>query len=153
MLSAVQHIPGRRQEGTTCIELTAALSLLVPLVMMLLFLAAQIVQAYVAQCGLQLAAQQAARELAILYASDEHISHDRKTQEALVFDKIRLRGVVNSSRQFANPRFSGNGEVSSVSVQVDYEPGKFGLPPIIDPLVWTRPVHLSATSAYRLESR
>ncbi len=143
----------RSANGSTIAETAAAMGILIPLIFAILFVVAEVSQAYLIKESLSQSAREAARQMAICYGQDQQIKTNRKLQERYVFDQIRIANIVNSSQQFANPVWDVTGSPPTVSVTVSYTSGKNGLPvfPAPDPLSFGSKFNLVASSVYRIE--
>ncbi len=127
--------------------------LLIPLVFLVLFVALEASKAYFIKESLAQGARQAARDLAVAYGQNSQIEYNPSMQDSMVFDNIRLAGVIASSEQFDAPVFNSGGSPPTVTVTVHYRGGQYGLPtfPNPDPLNLGSNFALDATSTYRLE--
>jgi Flp pilus assembly protein TadG len=143
----------RQQTGSSIAEAAAAMGLLIPLIFAVLYLVAEVSQAYLIKETLAQAAREATRQMAIVYGQGEQIKDDRKLQNKLVFDRIRFSNVIHSSAQFKDPKWDLSGSPPTVSVTVSYTSGQYGLPvfPAPDPLNIGTKFCLEACSVYRLE--
>ena len=143
----------RRHSGAVIAETAAAISLFVPIVVTLIFVTLETSHCFYLKTMLSEGARQAARDLAIQYGSNPAIAYDRALQDTLVFDYVRLGGVIASSKQFDTPTFNTGLEPHNVRVVVRYTSGQNGLPlfPAFDPLGLGSTLNLSANSTYRLE--
>lgn len=146
-------LTAKRKNGSTLAETAAAMVVLLPVVVCLIFVVLEASQAYLIQQSLDQAAREAARNLAVQYGQNNSIAASRITQDTLVFDGIRIHNVVNASSQFEDPTWDTSGSPPTVSVKVDYTSGKNGLPtfPNPDPLHLGSHFQLSGSSTYRLE--
>ena len=142
----------RQRQGSSLVELAAALVVIIPLVFTLLFAAVEMTTAYMIHTVLSQSAHMAARNLAIAYPVDRTIAQNRSAQDSLVFDNVRHSGIINSSAQFDDAVFDTTADPPTVSVTVHYASGDYGLPVFpIDLLGLEQLFHLSVTSSYRLE--
>jgi Flp pilus assembly protein TadG len=144
----------RQATGATIAEAGAALGLLLPLAFTLIFVVMEGSYYYLIKDSLSQASRQAARDLSIAYGQNGGtIANSRALQNSMVFDRIRIRNMVNASAQFDNPVFQTAAEPFTVSVTVRYTGGTNGLPtfPNPDPLRLGRNITLTASSTYRLE--
>ncbi len=143
----------RSASGASIIEFGAALAVLLPLVICLLLVAAEVTQAYFINAVLAQGAESAARELAIQYANDSSVATSQALQESLVYDTIRNSGVINASEQFDPATFTLDTDPKTVSVTVHYRSGQYGLGefPYLDPLNIGSHFPLQATATYRVD--
>lgn len=146
-------IKQRANNGAVIAETAAAMVLLLPITICIIFVILEASQAYLIQQSLDQAAREAARNLAVQYGQNNSIAGNRITEDTLVFDGIRIRAIVNSSSQFEDPTWNTSGAPPTVSVKVDYTSGQNGLPafPNPDPLHLGSNFKLSGSSTYRLE--
>ncbi|MBP9093721.1 hypothetical protein KBI23_22065, partial [bacterium] len=81
------------------------------------------------------------------------IANNRQLQNALVFDRIRITGVVADSRQFNDATFDTAAVPPTVSVTVTYSGGLYGLVPFPqpDPLGLGAYFRLSSSTIHALE--
>ena len=142
----------RASRGQSLPECAAALSLLLPLALVIVFATLEASHAFVIQNSLTEAARQAARGLALAYADDANVGADRSLQESMVFDSIRINKVIADSAQFADPEFDTSVDPPVVSVSVQYTGGQYGLPqfPVYDPLNLGAAYQLSSSATWRL---
>ena len=143
----------RKARAVSIAEAAAVTSLLLPLLILVLFVVVEATQAYLIKNSLAEAARQAARDLSVEYGQDPAVAGSRSLQDTLVFDKIRIKNVVNDSQQFNNPVFDTSADPPTVKVTVEYKGGQYGLPsfPNPDPLQLGKNFKIDATSTYRLE--
>lgn len=139
--------------GVTLAEAAAAVGLLVPLAILIVFVVLEASYAYLIRTSLSQAARQAARDLAIAYGQDADIANSRSLQNAQVFDNIRIQNMVADSNQFDDPVFNTTSDPNTVTVTVRYTSGRYGLPtfPNPDPLKLGGSFQITASSTYRLE--
>ena len=149
----MQFYTKKTNRGVSIVEAAASLALLFPLVMLIVFVVLEASYAYLIRTSLSQAAQQAARELSVVYGQDPTISTDRSQQDSQVFNTIRITNIINNSQQFDNPLFDTTGNPPTVSVTVRYLSNQYGLPafPSPDPLQLGNKYQITATSTYRLE--
>jgi Flp pilus assembly protein TadG len=142
-----------RRKGAVIAESAAAMTLLLPVLMTVLFIALEVSYAYLIKYNLSEAAREASRDLAIEYGLDSTITGSRALQDAKVFDHIRIKHMVNDSAQFDNPVFNTAAKPYTVQVTVEYKSGQYGLPifPAPDPLGISKTVHIVGTSSFRLQ--
>lgn len=118
-------------------ELAASLMIVLPISIIAGFVAFQVAQMYVIKTTLDLAAQEAARRLAIAYGQDPVMAEAFPDK---VFDGVRHMGIVVSNDQFSIPLGTQGWNTLSnpptVRVQIEFQGGKYGLPqfPKPDPL-------------------
>lgn len=143
----------RTTNGASIIEFGAALVFILPLVIALLLVAAEVTQAYLITAVLTQGAESAAREMAIQYGNDTTIASSKSLQDSLVYDHIRNSGVINSSDQFDAATFTLDLDPKTVSVTVHYRSGQYGLPvfPYLDPLNIGSSFPLQAKATYRVD--
>ncbi len=143
----------RTSRGSSIAEAAAAMGLMLPLIFIILYVIIEISQAYLIRQGLAESARSAARQLAVAYSQDNDIKVNRRLQNKLVFDSIRIPNVINSSAQFQNPVWDQSGNPPTVAVTVSYTGGSNGLPafPSPDPFNLQDMFHLAASSVYRVE--
>lgn len=143
----------RSKEGAVLAETAAALVVLVPLVMLLIYVTVEICICYQTRASLAEAARHAARDLAVQYGIDPAIANNRSLQNLLVFDHVRIPNAVANSNQFEAPVFQHTTIPGSVKVVVRYNGSEGGLPPFPhpDPLNLGSKFVISAESTYRLE--
>ena len=143
----------RKKTGSSIVEAAVAMSFMLPLIFAILIVVIEISQAYLIRETLSQGARAAARQMAIVYGQDNQIKDDRKLQNKLVFDNIRMNNIINSSMQFENPVWDVTGSPPTVSVTVSYTSGKNGLPvfPAVDPFHFGDKTCLAARSVYRVE--
>jgi len=153
-MSLCKHYCKRRSaKGQSIAETAASLSILLPLFVLLTFTTAEIVRSYLIKNCLTAAASEAARGMTIQYWQNGQIAVDRNLQDSLVYNQIRLVGIVADSRQFANATFDTGATPKSVTVTVTYSGGKYGLPtfPSPDPLNLGPMFTISASETHALE--
>ena len=143
----------RIARGTSIAETGASMSLLIPVVMTILFVLVEACYAIFLGAGLSECARVAARNLAITYGQNPLVASDRATQDAIVFQYIHMTNVVNSTAQFDDPVFDTAKYPHTVSVNVHYASGKYGLPtfPFAGPLNLGTAYVPHGQSTYRLE--
>lgn len=143
----------RAARGISLAESTAAISLLLPLVITLIFVILEISMSFFIDSSLSEAARHAARDLAIAYGVNPSVATSRTMQNSMVFDNIRIRNMINSSSQFDNPVFTTATDPATVTVTVRYLSNQYGLPafPNADPLRLGSNFQIVATCTYRLE--
>lgn len=143
----------KRNKGAVLAESAAALSLMLPILITVLFVALEASYAYLIKYSLSEAAREAARDLSIAYGMDPTIAASRSSQDTQVFDHIRIKNMVNDSQQFENPTFNTAGTPRTVAVTVEYKGGSYGLPkfPYPDPLQMGNTLKIVGTSSYRLQ--
>jgi hypothetical protein len=142
----------RSQRGTSIAELAAALVVVLPLFVLILYVTLEACHAYLIKNGLNEATREAARDLAKAYDQNVLITDNRSLQDSEVLSKILIPGVLNSTAQFT-VQFNDTATPPNVSVTAVYEGGKYGLPPYptINPLHLNNPYKIACQSVYRLE--
>jgi hypothetical protein len=144
----------RSRVGVGMAEFTAALTFLLPIIVISGFAAFQVAQVYMIKTTLDFAAQTAARKLAIAYGQDPTSAEAFPEK---VFDKIRLVGIVASTDQFSVPSGTAGWNTTvnppTVTVHVVFQGNKYGLPPFPnpDPLGLGESFSLKSSATYRLE--
>lgn len=126
---------------------------MIPLLIAILFVMLEASKAFMIKETLAQGARQAARNLAVEYGKDEQIQYNRSLQDALVFQNIRLKSVINANAQFSDPVWNTVATPPTVTVTVTYTPNQYGLPPFPnpDPLKLGNNFVLNAEATYRLE--
>lgn len=142
----------RSSNGAHTVELAAALMLLIPLIITILLVVAEITQAYMINSVMLQSAERAAREMAIQYGTDATIATSRSLQDSLVYDNIRTNGILAASEQFDTAVFTTDTDPKTVSVTVRYLGGQYGLTPFpfIDPLNIGATFRLQGKATYRI---
>ncbi|MCA9801376.1 MAG: pilus assembly protein [Cyanobacteria bacterium HKST-UBA02] len=144
----------RRRRGAAMAELAAALSIILPISIVAGFAAFQVAQAYMIKTTLDLAAQSAARQLAIAYGQDPVSA---KAFPEKVFDNVRHLGVVVSTDQFYIPDgvqgWNTDASPPTVRVQIVFQGDHYGLGPFPrpDPLGLGSSITLTGTGVSTLE--
>lgn len=135
------------------VETAAAMAVLIPLFMLILYVSSEISQAYMIKTAMTAAAHRAARNLSIAYWQNSTISNNRAAQESLVLDQIRIGTMVVDSHQFSDVTYELNATPPSVSVTVTYTGGQYGLAPFPnpDPLHLGSHFQISSTETHALE--
>lgn len=143
----------RRRSGVSIAEAAAALSLLLPLMVCVLYVVLESSYAYLIKTSLTEGARQAGRDLSIAYGQDPSISTDRTLQDVQVFDKIRIAHMINASEQFSDPVWDTSSSPPTVSVTCTYLSNQYSLPPFPNPdvLGLGASFTITANSTYRLE--
>jgi hypothetical protein len=149
----MQNYVRRRSKGVGIAETAAALVILLPTIIFIVFMALEVSYAYLLKSTLSEGAREAARNLSIAYGYDPTIVGDRAKSEAKSFDKIRIHNVINSSAQFSDPVWNTAADPPTVSVTVTYFSEQYNLPkfPNPDPLKLGSNFILNGTSTYRLQ--
>lgn len=142
----------RSRKGALLAEGVAAMSLLLPILIAVLFVAIEASHAYLIKSSLSEAAREASRGLAVEYGKNPAIASDRSLQDSRVFDRVRIANMVASSAQFDNPVFRPTADPPTVSVSVKYTGGQHGLSPFPnpDPLNMGDSLVIVGEAAYRL---
>jgi hypothetical protein len=127
--------------------------ILVPVLFMVLYVVIEASKAYYLKEALSQGARQAARDMAIAYASNHNLENNKGMQDEFVFSKIRIPNVINHPDQFEEAQINSTAIPPTVSVTVHYLGGQYGLPPFPDPdpLRLGSNFHITGTSTYRLE--
>lgn len=143
----------RKRAGQSLAEGAAVMALMLPLFIVIIFVGGEIVQAYLIKNVLTQAASKAARDMSIDYWQDKSIANSRLLQDAQVFDRIRITGVIADSRQFSDAAFDTAAVPPTVTVTVSYDGGLYGLAPFPqpDPLGLGAYFKLSASTVHALE--
>ena len=147
----------KRKSGSAIIETAAVMVVMLPVFILVIFVALECCQAYMIMQALDQGAREAARNLAAAYASDKGITTDVVAQDTYGFDTVRIHNIINSSQQFGTPTWyipgDSTAEQPTVTVSVTYTPNQYGLPsfPNPDPLHIGKNFLLKSTSTYRLE--
>jgi hypothetical protein len=138
---------GRKRAGQSLAEGAAVMALMLPLFILIIFVGGEVVQAYLIKNVLTQAASKAARDMSIDYWQDKSIANNRSQQNVLVFDRIRIAGVIADSRQF------NEAVPPTVTVTVNYDGGLYGLMPFPqpDPLGLGAFFKLSSSTVHALE--
>lgn len=143
----------RYADGNGIVETTAAFSLMIPLFLLILHVAGEIVQAYMIKAALSAAAARAARTMIVTYWQDPKVASNRSLQDSAVYDKIRVNAVIASSQQFGNAVFDLTATPPVVTVTATYAAGKYGLAvfPSPDPLKIGNNFVISSSETQALE--
>ncbi|MDQ5936577.1 MAG: hypothetical protein QG574_3913 [Cyanobacteriota bacterium erpe_2018_sw_21hr_WHONDRS-SW48-000092_B_bin.40] len=143
----------RRHAGQSLAEGAAVMALMLPLFIVIIFVGGEVVQAYLIKNVLTQAASKAARDMSIDYWQDKSIASNRQLQNTLVFDRIRISGVIADSRQFSDAVFDPKAVPPTVTVTVNYDGGSYGLMPFPqpDPLGLGAFFKLSSSTIHALE--
>lgn len=141
-----------RDKGSAIAELAAAIAIVLPLVVTVIYVAVEAAQAYTISNCLANSAQRAARQLAINYGQDS-VSAMANTSQ--VFNQIQYLNIVNDASQFSIPSGGWNTTTnpSTVTVIVTYHSNQHGCPPFPnpDPLQLGSSFVLSSRATSRLE--
>lgn len=130
-------VRSRRRKGFAIAELAASLMLLLPLLVVVCYVAAEAMQLCMIKSVLNHGATVAARRLAIAYASDQGAAIANPENS---FSNLRVNNVIVDNRQFSVPPGTAGWDLYSkpptVCVEVTYSSGLYGLPqfPSPDPL-------------------
>lgn len=143
----------RREGGVAIAEAVAALAVLLPIAIVIVFVILEASYAYLIKHSMAEAARVGARNMAIAYGQNPTVANDRSLQNVMVFDHIRMTNMVNSSAQFDDPVFNTTSDPPTVMVNIRYTSNRYGLPPFpsYDPLHLGSAFVISAKSTYRLE--
>jgi Flp pilus assembly protein TadG len=149
----MNHKKQRGGKAQGLVETAAAMAVLIPLFMLILYVSSEISQAYMIKTAMTAAAHRAARNLSIAYWQNSTISNNRAAQESLVLDQIRIGTMVVDSHQFSDVTYELNATPPSVSVTVTYTGGQYGLAPFPnpDPLHLGSQFQISSTETHALE--
>jgi hypothetical protein len=123
----------RHRNGQGLVEVSVTLSLLLPLFLIILHVTCEVAHAYMIKSALTQAASRATRNMTIAYWQDESIATNRGAQDSVVYDKLRVQGMIVDSRQFSDASFDLASSPPTVTVTVTYTGGSFGLPKFPDP--------------------
>jgi len=156
-----------RRRGVTLVEATAVMALLFPILMTVLFVLMEASQALVISENLDQGAKQAARNLAVAYATNPGITNPGNVfggvpmYQYFGYDKVRISGVITDSSQFTStgagmsaPVWNLTSSPPTVTVTVRYlANGTTNLQkfPMFDPLKLGANYKLQSTATYRLE--
>lgn len=125
--------PSRKTRGSLS-EAAASIAIVLPIGIIAVFISWQVSQVYMIKTTLGLAAQTAARALAINYGRDPVMT---KAFPEQTFAKIKHVGIVKDPAQFSIPNgtsgWDENANPPTVTVQVEFQGGRYGLPPFPNP--------------------
>ncbi|MBX9688430.1 MAG: pilus assembly protein [Candidatus Obscuribacterales bacterium] len=126
----------RVNSGMTIAETVAFMSVMLPILMAVILVLAELSHVYVIRQGLLHAARQAARSMVAIYDESPIIAKNRSIQDSLVYSHVKIKDIVNSSNQFDFASFDQSSTPAKVTVKVQYTSGQNGLAkfPIFDPL-------------------
>lgn len=143
----------RKRQAQGLVETAAAMSVLIPLFMLILYVSSEISQAYMIKTAMTGAAHRAARNLSIAYWQNSSIATDRAAQESLVLNQIRVSTMLVDSHQFTDVVYDLSSTPPSVSVTATYTGGQYGLAPFPnpDPLRLGSHFQISSTETHALE--
>ena len=143
----------RGASGSTLAETAASMVLWIPLIVLFLFIAVEVGQVYMIQNVLAQSAREAARDLAVQYGVNPSVATSRAVAQGYTYDYIRYNNIINSSAQFADPVWKIQNNPPTVTVNVSYPVGQYGLPVILDPLHLLECCKFTpwASATYRLE--
>lgn len=136
-------------------EAVSSLALLLPLIVVIVFVAIQGSNAYVIARHMNQGAQIAARSLAEEYRTNKDLDTDTNAQNA-IFSQIRLKDMIASNTQFTIPSggWQTNTDPKTVTVICTYIPGAGNpaLPPFPNPniLGLGASFKISMSATYRL---
>lgn len=141
----------RSKKGVAIAEAAAALSIILPVIVLLSFVILEVSTYFLIKTSLSEAARKAARDLSVAYGADPSIAADPGKQED-VLEAIRLPNILQANEQFTVV-FDQKSSPHSVSVKTAYLGGKYGLQPFPnpDPLNLGLNLTISAASTFRLE--
>ncbi len=142
----------RNRRGSAIIEGAAALVMMLPVLMVILFVTIETSIAFLIQTSLAQGAREDARNLAIAYAQHPDIVTNTSEQQACC-SNIKIVNIIGSPNQFTAPTFQTTTQPYTVSATVNYTSGMNGCPifPNPDPLHLSSKFKLQASSTYRLE--
>lgn len=142
----------RKTRAQAMTEFTAAMILIVPLLVVSCYFIAEAVQAYQIHHCLKQAASRAARSLAISYAQDPDIA---VRDWAAIVSQIEYKGVVQSYRQFEliDCGFKTKQNPPMVTIKVTFKSGEDGLRKFPEPdiLGISRNFEMSAVSSCKID--
>ena len=118
-----------RKRGITITEAVAAVSVMIPIMASSAMAISELSHAYVIKEGLQQCAREAALGMTAVYQETHIVDGNRAAQDSLVYNSCRLNNIVNSSAQFDNAVFDQTSSPPTVTVNVRYTSGQYGLPP------------------------
>jgi len=118
----------KRRGGQALIESVAALVLLLPIIMIVIYAVAECSYACVIKSGLSAAAHEGARNIAIAYWKNGGVEPD----PAPILERVKVANIVTSPSQFT-VGYSPQGNPDSVTVTVKYGGTDTGLPPFPNP--------------------
>ena len=126
------HLRRKRRCQGNISEAAASICIVLPIALITGFVAWQVNQIYMIKTTLGLAAQTAARALAIRYGEDPVLTQAFPEQ---TFSKIKHMGIVIDPNQFSVPAGGWNvgANPPTVTVHVEFQGGKYGLPPFPNP--------------------
>lgn len=144
----------RRADGGMLAEATAALSLLFPILVLVIFVTLEASEAYVIARHMNNAAFLAARALAVKYQAYPMIKTDSAAQQQ-IFNTIRIPNMVSGNMQFGSPVWSTNQTPDTVTVSCRYLSGQ-GNPPLPtfprwNPLNLGPGFQVASSATYRLQ--
>ena len=153
-----------RARGSSLVEFSAIAAFMIPVIIVILFAAIEGCRYVAILQGLDQGARQAARNLAVAYASNHGIVNDTSAQSTYGFGPVNIPGVINDPGQFDAPVWDNvpgaTNEVldatipQSVTVVVTYKSaGTHTLPnfPDIDPLHLGSNLKLQQSATYIIE--
>jgi len=108
----------RKSSGGSIVEAAAALTVILPVVVLLTFAVVEVSYAFLLKSSLSQAARQAARDLAVGYGRDPKVATSRSMQEQMAFDQVRIVNILTSSAQFEDPVFNTATTPHTVAVKV-----------------------------------
>lgn len=131
-------------------EFTAAMILVVPLLVICAYVVTEAVQAYQIHHCLKQASARAARSLAIAYATD---SDAALRNWASIVSNIEYKGVVESYQQFSEVSFKNKQNPPMVTVKVTFKSGEHGLRKFPEPDIFgvSRFFEMSAVSSCKID--
>jgi Flp pilus assembly protein TadG len=142
------RISRNRRSGSALAETAATIVFVLPLMILVVFVAMEAIQTYGLWQCLQQGARESARLLATTYAVDPGIKDNATDQATYGFTPVRVTNVINDNSQFA-----ASFDANAVTVIVTYHSDQHGLPkfPRFDPLHLGSGFTLKATASYTLE--
>jgi Flp pilus assembly protein TadG len=143
----------RNIRGSSLAETAASLALLFPLLVVMLFVMLETSYAMFLKAMLAEASRTASRNLAIAYGQNPLVANNWSLEDSNVLQKVRIANVVNASAQFDPPIWNTTVPPYTVTVDVHYKSGQYGLPlfPYPDVLKLGTQFVPSAQSTYKLE--
>lgn len=143
----------KKRRGLVLAEATAALAVLLPVSVLLLFVISEMAYCYMVKTVLSDASRLAARTMAIQYGITPAIAGGQDAQglRDAVLNQIRIPNIIVNNEQFS-VTFNTDMAVRTVHVDVDYQGGLWVPPlPMPDPLGLGKDYRIHADATYRLE--
>jgi hypothetical protein len=125
-----RNINYRRKRGAVLVEAVLAITVFVPIMVVVVWAVLEVSFAYIIATNMNEAAHLAARALADEYVRNPSVVHDIKAQERIL-STVRIPSMVSTNQQFSLPAggFLVSSMPRSVTVQCTYLPG-VGDPPL-----------------------